>query len=136
MDRFLTTPTTLTRLSPLPFIGGATFGIEYLDQRGWASTRTIRCIALDPARPALLQAYCNVRKTTRMFRLDRIISTTNLRTGVTTQNGAQSVLFAPAFLPDEPCCAVFLKMAGRSPPRRVRSALPGYAQWLAVGRRP
>src|SRR5687768_18507889 len=66
---------------PSDDIRGLAFALEYCDARGWASTRTIRCLGLDPRYPAALKAYCNVRHTTRAFRVDRIISIANYRTG-------------------------------------------------------
>jgi hypothetical protein len=62
-------------------VRGIAFVLEYCDSRGWVSTRTIRCLALDPTAPMTLQAYCNVRGTTRSFRLDRIVAIGDLRTG-------------------------------------------------------
>lgn len=62
-------------------VRGVAFVLEYCDSRGWVSTRTIRCLALDPTSPMTLHAYCNVRGTTRSFRLDRIVAIGNLRTG-------------------------------------------------------
>jgi hypothetical protein len=62
-------------------ISGVAFALEYCDSRGWVSTRTVRCLALDPASPMTLLAYCNVRGTTRSFRLDRIVAIGDLRTG-------------------------------------------------------
>ena len=92
---------------PIEAVKGLAFGIEYLDLRGWLSTRTIRCLALDPTKPGYLKAFCNVRRTTRVFRLDRIVSTTNLRTGKTSESGAERVLLAPYFLPEDPACIAF-----------------------------
>lgn len=60
---------------------GLAFAIEYCDSRGWISMRTIRCQAASADHPGYLQAWCAVRRTTRVFRLDRIISITHLRTG-------------------------------------------------------
>lgn len=62
-------------------IRGVAFALEYCDSHGWVSTRTIRCLGLDTTSPMALQAYCNVRGTTRSFRLDRIVAIGDLRTG-------------------------------------------------------
>ena len=91
-------------------VEGLAFGIEYLDLRGWLSTRTVRCLALNPARPGLLRAFCSVRKTVRTFRLDRIVATTNLRSGVSAQGGSRLVLLAPSILPDDPTCLAFSQL--------------------------
>ena len=60
-------------------IRGVAFAIEYCDSHGWMSTRTIRCLAIDPGHPACLSAYCNVRDRVMSFRVDRIISIIDLR---------------------------------------------------------
>ena len=114
------------------YVTGTTMGIEYLDLRGWLSTRTIRCVAIDPAHPGFLKAYCNVRKTTRTFRLDRIISTTNLRTGSTAQSGGARVLFAPAYLRDDQACRAFVDLvASTSPGVFVLLSLAMRNGWLS-----
>src|SRR5262245_51434208 len=62
-------------------IRGGAFVIEYLDSRGWTSIRTIRCLGMDTRHPASITAYCRVRDKVCKFRLDRIISVMDLRTG-------------------------------------------------------
>lgn len=81
-------------------IRGVSFGLEYCDSRGWVSTRTIRCLGLDPTAPARLKAFCNVRGTTRTFRLDRIVSLVDLRTGGILTGEAHRQLLAP-YLPEQ-----------------------------------
>jgi hypothetical protein len=76
-------------------IHGVAFALEYCDARGWASTRTIRCFALDPSNPAQIKAYCNVRRMTRAFRVDRIISIASLRTGRILSGDEHVALLAP-----------------------------------------
>jgi hypothetical protein len=79
-------------------IRGAAFVLEYCDSRGWMSTRAVRCLGLDVEAPMSLRAFCNVRKTTRTFRLDRIISIADLRTGAILSGSAHFGLLAP-YLP-------------------------------------
>jgi hypothetical protein len=69
--------------------------MEYCDSRGWVSTRTVRCLALDPRAPASFKAFCNVRGTTRTFRFDRIVSIVDLRTGRILSAEAHLDLLAP-----------------------------------------
>jgi hypothetical protein len=76
-------------------IHGVAVALEYCDARGWASTRTIRCFALDPTSPAQIKAYCNVRRMTRTFRVDRIISIASLRTGRILSGDEHMALLAP-----------------------------------------
>lgn len=76
-------------------IGGVAFGLEYCDSRGWVSTRTIRCIGIDARRPASLKAYCTLRRTTRSFQVDRIISIMNYRTGAILSGDEHGALLAP-----------------------------------------
>ena len=82
-------------------IRGLAFALEYCDSRGWASTRTVRCLAIDTLHPACIRAYCNVRKEARTFRVDRIISIVNLRTGQIVSSDEHLALLAP-YLPGEP----------------------------------
>ncbi len=77
---------------------GVAFAIEYCDQHGWMSTRTVRCLALDSRPPACLKAFCHVRGTTRSFRIDRIISVVDLRSGAILPGDAHVALLAP-YLP-------------------------------------
>ena len=81
-------------------IGGLAFGMEYCDSRGWMSTRTIRCLALDPRNPAAIKAFCNMRQAIRTFRIDRIISMFDLRSGRMLSSEEHLALLAP-HLPDE-----------------------------------
>jgi hypothetical protein len=76
-------------------IRGAAFTLEYCDSRGWASTRTVRCIAVDPVHPACLRAFCHVRQEERTFRIDRIISIAELRTGRIVSSDEMEALLAP-----------------------------------------
>jgi hypothetical protein len=82
-------------------ICGVAFSLEYCDSRGWASTRVVRCLALDPLHPARLRAYCHVRQAERTFRIDRIISITDLRSGRIVSSDGHRILLAPYLLPDE-----------------------------------
>ncbi len=81
-------------------IRGVAFALEYCDGRGWASLRTVRCLALDPQHPASLSAYCHVRQAERTFRVDRIISIADLRSGRILSGNEQLALLAP-YLPRE-----------------------------------
>ncbi len=76
-------------------IRGLTFALEYCDSRGWDSTRTVRCLAVDPIHPAAIRAHCNVRGEERTFRVDRIISIADLRTGRILSSHEQMALLAP-----------------------------------------
>jgi hypothetical protein len=78
-------------------IRGVTFVLEYCDSRGWVSTRTIRCLGADRATPAYLRAYCNVRRTARCFRLDRIVAIGDLRTGRVLTAEQHDALLGPYF---------------------------------------
>ena len=76
-------------------VTGVAFGLEYCGiLHGWASTRTIRCLAIDLTNPCSLKAYCNVRRTTRTFRVDRIISIADLRTGRILSSAEHMALLA------------------------------------------
>lgn len=79
-------------------VRGVAFALEYCDGRGWASLRTVRCIAVDPRHPACLRAYCHIRQEERTFRLDRVISIADLRTGRILSSNEQVALLAP-YLP-------------------------------------
>jgi hypothetical protein len=81
-------------------VSGLAFGLEYCDSRGWLSVRTIRCLAIDARSPALIHAYCRVVKATRTFRVDRIISITEQRTGRLLSSDEHVALLAP-YLPQE-----------------------------------
>ncbi len=76
-------------------ICGVAFAMEYCDGRGWASTRTVRCLASDPTHPARIRAFCHVRQAERTFRADRIISIADLRTGQILSGDAHANLLAP-----------------------------------------
>lgn len=80
-------------------IRGVAFALEYCDSRGWISTRTIRCLGLDPRPPANLKAFCQVCGTSRTFRIDRIISIMDLRSGRMLDGNAHAGLLAP-YVPD------------------------------------
>jgi hypothetical protein len=79
-------------------IRGAAFVLEYCDSRGWMSTRAVRCLGIDLEAPVSLRAFCNVRKTARTFRIDRIISVADFRTGAILSGSAHFSLLAP-YLP-------------------------------------
>lgn len=79
-------------------IHGVAVAIEYCDSHGWASTRLVRCLALDPTSPVSLLAYCNVRQAPRTFRVDRIIAITSYRTGRMLTGEEHVALLAP-YLP-------------------------------------
>lgn len=81
-------------------VRGAAFAIEYLDSHGWASIRTIRCLGVDTRHPASLTAHCHVRQRVCKFRIDRIISIFDLRTGRILSSDEQMALLA-AYLPHE-----------------------------------
>jgi hypothetical protein len=81
-------------------ICGVALSLEYCDSRGWASIRAVRCLALDPVHPARLLAYCNFRRAERTFRMDRIISLLDMRSGHIVSSDGQRMLLAP-YLPPE-----------------------------------
>lgn len=81
-------------------IRGVAFGIEYCDSHGFTSTRAIRCLGIDTRHPASLTAYCHVREKVCKFRIDRIISITDLRSGRIVSSDEHLALLAP-YLPDE-----------------------------------
>ena len=81
-------------------IRGVAFAVEYLDSRGWTSIRTIRCLGVDTRHPASITAYCRVRDKVCKFRLDRIISIFDLRTGRIVSADEHLALLAP-YLPSE-----------------------------------
>lgn len=81
-------------------IHGVAFALEYCDDRGWASTRTVRCLAVDPRHPARLRAYCHMRDAERTFRFDRIISIADLRTGRILSSDEHTLLLSPYLRPD------------------------------------
>jgi hypothetical protein len=83
----------------LDTIGGVALAIEYCDAHGWMSTRTVRCIAVDHRHPACINAYCHVRERVMTFRLDRIISVLDLRSGHIVSADGHLALFAP-YLPE------------------------------------
>ena len=81
-------------------IRGVAFAIEYCDSHGFASIRTIRCLGIDTRHPASLTAYCHVREKICKFRIDRIISIMDLRSGRIVSSDEHLALLAP-YLPDE-----------------------------------
>jgi hypothetical protein len=83
-------------------IRGVAFAVEYLDSRGWASIRTIRCLGIDTRHPASLTAYCRVREKVCKFRIDRIISIMELRTGRIVSSDEHVTLLAPYLPNDDP----------------------------------
>jgi hypothetical protein len=80
---------------PVDAVRGLAFALEYCDSRGWVSTRTVRCLAVDPEAPVFLSAFCNARRTTRTFRLDRIVAIGELRTGRILTADQHSMLLGP-----------------------------------------
>jgi hypothetical protein len=93
-------------------IRGVAFVMEYLDSRGWTSIRTIRCLGVDTRHPASLTAYCHVRDQVCKFRIDRIISIMDLRTGRIVSAEEHLALLAP-YLPStdpEPYVAVLVDL--------------------------
>jgi hypothetical protein len=81
-------------------IRGVAFVIEYCDAHGWTSIRTVRCLGIDTRHPAAITAYCNVRQKICKFRVDRIISIMDLRTGRIVSADEHVALLAP-YLPNE-----------------------------------
>jgi hypothetical protein len=86
--------------SAVSTISGVAFGIEYCDSHGWASTRTIRCLSINPLHPAFVTAYCHVRDEIHTFRVDRIISLIDLRSGRMVSGDGHIALLAP-YLPED-----------------------------------
>jgi len=80
-------------------VRGVACALEYCDSHGWVSTRLIRCLGIDVRTPATLRAYCHVRETTRTFRVDRIISIADFRSGAILSGEAHLALLAP-YLPE------------------------------------
>jgi hypothetical protein len=76
-------------------VRGVACAIEYCDAHGWVSTRTIRALALDPNHPSCLNAYCHVRGSAMSFRVDRIVSVMDLRSGRMVSGDEHLALFAP-----------------------------------------
>ena len=79
-------------------ISGVAFAMEYCDSRGWASTRTVRSLGLTVEPVTCLRAFCNVRDSIRCFRVDRIISIYDLRSG-RMLTGAEHVALLSPYLP-------------------------------------
>jgi hypothetical protein len=80
-------------------IRGVAFAIEYCDSHGFTSIRTIRCLGIDTRHPASLTAYCHAREKLCKFRIDRIISIMDLRSGRVVSSDEHQALLAP-YLPD------------------------------------
>ncbi len=76
-------------------IRGVAFAIEYCDSHGFMSTRTIRCLAVDPRHPAYISAFCNVRDRVMSFRVDRIITIIDLRTARIISSEEHLALLGP-----------------------------------------
>ncbi len=83
-------------------IRGVAFAIEYCDSHGWMSTRTIRCLAIDPHRPACINAFCHLRGGVMSFRVDRIISIIDLNSGKVVSSDQHMALLAPYLATPEP----------------------------------
>jgi hypothetical protein len=82
-------------------ICGVAFAMEYCDAHGWTSTRTIRCLSLDPQHPAWLHGYCHVSEAAMSFRIDRIISLFDLRSGRMLTSDEHVALLSPYLVHDE-----------------------------------
>jgi hypothetical protein len=80
-------------------IRGVAFAIEYCDTHGFTSIRTIRCLGIDTRHPATITAYCHVREKLCKFRVDRIISIMDLRSGRVVSSDEHRALLAP-YLPE------------------------------------
>jgi hypothetical protein len=83
-------------------IDGVAFAMEYCDAHGWMSTRTVRCLAINPKHPACIRAFCSVRREVTTLRVDRIISIIELRTARILQGGEYLALLAPYLTQAEP----------------------------------
>jgi hypothetical protein len=98
-------------------IRGVAFIVEYFDQRGWTSIRTIRCLGIDTLHPASISAHCHVRGKVCEFRVDRIISISDLRSGRIVSAEEHLALLAPYLPNDAPepelCALVDLQNAVR-----------------------
>ena len=81
-------------------IAGLAFGMEYRDETGEASARTIRCLAIDPEGPGYIHAYCHYRRDRRTFCIDGIRSIVSLRSGAILSPEAAGLLLAPYELPE------------------------------------
>lgn len=81
-------------------IAGLAFGMEYRDEAGETSARTIRCLAIDTHEPGYIYAYCHYRRDRRAFRLDGIRSIVSLRSGAILTPDAAALLLAPYDLPE------------------------------------
>lgn len=81
-------------------IAGLAFGMEYRDEAGEASVRTIRCLAIDSRDPGYIYAYCHYRRDRRTFRIDGIRSIVSLRSGTILGPEAAALLLAPYDLPE------------------------------------
>jgi len=81
-------------------IRGVAFVAEYVDSRGWTSISTIRSLGIDIRHPASLTAFCHARGKVGKFRVDRIISIRELRSGRLLTSDEHVTLLAP-YLPHE-----------------------------------
>ena len=83
-------------------IEGVAFAMEYCDAHGWMSTRTVRCLAINPKHPACIDAYCSVRGAVTTLRVDRIIPIIDLRSARILSAGEYLALLAPYLTQAEP----------------------------------
>jgi hypothetical protein len=108
-------------------IAGLAFGMEYRDETGEASARTIRCLAIDPFGPGYIRAYCHYRRDRRTFRMDGIRSIVSLRSGRILSPEAAGLLLAPYELPES------LPVSQRLLAAVVAAVKPGVSILLGLG---
>jgi hypothetical protein len=83
-------------------ICGVAFAIEHCDAHGWMSTRTIRCLSIDPRHPAAISAYCHASDRVMTFRVERIISIIDLHKAKVVSSEHHLALLAPYLSDGEP----------------------------------
>jgi hypothetical protein len=93
-------------------IRGVACGIEYCDAHGWLSARTVRLLAVDPCHPAFLSAYCHASGETMSFRVDRIISLLDFRSGRMLSSDEHLWLFEPYLATADQASAELIDLVG------------------------
>lgn len=76
-------------------IDGLVLAMEYSDESGARTRRIVECRRLNPDLPGYIEGWCRLRDAERTFRVDRIVSLTNLTTGRQIFGAAVQSFFAP-----------------------------------------
>ena len=108
-------------------IAGLAFGIEYRDELGETSARTIRCLAIDLEGPGYIRAYCHYRRDRRTFRIHGIRTVVSLRSGAILSQEEAGLLLAPYELPEA------LSAHQRTLAAVVAAVKPGVSILLGLG---